>query len=472
MVNGKISIGWAQGDITPLRKTLVCGQFHTRIADKVVSPLTANALAFEAVGSDGTKEQAVLLSCDLPFESFKSDMLQALTGRCPDLDHRKITVNCTHTHTAPALRRGWYNEPENDPDFMNPDEYRLWLVQQLADVIENAWNKRQPGSIARGFGYAVVGRCRRAVYADGSARMYGDTSRPDFQAFEACDNHAINMLFTRDGAGSLSGMIINVACPSQCEESGVYFSADFWHNVREAVKARYGSQVHVLAQCAPAGDMSPHLLSDNKEEKDLRDRIGTDDKGIICRRIMAAVDEGLATASVPQEQVVFAHDVKTLTLPRLMVTKEEYELEKSIRTMSAEERAKQPYAFQQIWPFGLVCNLIERYERQDKEPNHRIEAHFIRLGDVAFATNPFELFIDYSHQIHCRSNALQTFQIQLADGSENGFYLPTQRARDGGHYSALIKSNWVGPEGGKVLVDESGDAINSVFTDVTYAKTR
>ena len=91
---------------------------------------------------------------------------------------------------------------------------------------------------------------------------------------------------------------------------------------------------------------------------------------------------------------------------------------------------------------------------------------------MVFATNPFELFVDYGTRIRCRSRALQTFLVQLADGSGNGFYLPTQRALDGGHYSAQIKSCWVGPEGGQMLVDKTVEAINDVFAGAEYPRTR
>ena len=370
------------------------------------------------------------------------------------------------------MERGWYEEPEDDPEFMNPDEYRLWLAARLADIVAKAWDGRRPGGIARGFGYAVVGRCRRAVYADGSARMYGDTNREDFIGFESCDDHSVNMLFTRDEAGELTGIVVNLACTSQCEESKNAFSADFWHDVREAVAARYGEGVHLLPQCAPAGDKSPHLLADQKEEKDLRDRIGVDDKGIITRRLMAALEEGLATASPSEQSIELVHRVETLRLPRLKVTAEQYEHEKRIYDMSEEELAKQPFGFNRVWPFGPVCDLLGRYEQQGEYPEHQMELHTIRLGDVAFATNPFELFVDYGMRIRCRSRALQTFLIQLADGSGNGFYLPTQRALEGGHYSALVKSNWVGPEGGAILVDETLRAINALFEGVEYPRTR
>ena len=55
-----------------------------------------------------------------------------------------------------------------------------------------------------------------------------------------------------------------------------------------------------------------------------------------------------------------------------------------------------------------------------------MELHVIRLGDVAIATNVFELFTEFGIQIKARSRALQTFVIQLAGP---GSYVPPRRAR-------------------------------------------
>ena len=472
MAKGTLSIGWSRVDITPPKKSLLQGQFGARLATTAISPLTATALALEARSVDGDAEQVIFLSCDLPAESFKPDLLIKLGKRCPELDRARITINATHTHTAPPMQRGWYEEPQDDPDFMNPDEYREFLAERTADAVAAAWEGRRPGSISRGFGYAVVGRCRRATYSSGKALMYGSTAQEDFLGLEACDDHAVNMLFTHDDAGNLSGMIINLACTSQCDESKHEFSADFWHNVRAAVGAQYGPYVHVLPQCAPAGDASPHLMLDQREERDLRERTGLDDKAIISRRIMAAVEEALTFASTPEAEVEFAHVVRTLHLPRIQVTAEQYAMEKAIPTLTPEQLKQQPWGFERIWPFGPVCDLITRYEQQGTEVRHETECHFIRIGDVAFATNPFELFMDYGARIRGRSRALQTFLIQLADGSGDGFYLPTQRALDGGHYSALVKSNWVGPQGGQILVDETVAEIAKLFADEDYPRTR
>lgn len=473
MAKGRLRIGWNRGIITPPRKTLVQGQFHARLSEKTISPLTATALAIEVGDPGGTSDHVVFLSCDLASESVRSDVIAALEGRYAGLDTSKLTINTTHTHTGPCLQRGMYPEPEGDPDFMNPDECRLWVAEKLAGIVAGAWEQRECGTVSRGFGYAVVGRCRRAVYADGTALMYGSTEREDFRGFEACDDHAVNMLFTHSEKGGLTGVVVNLACPAQCDESISAFSADFWHNVRESIAERYGQAVHLLPQCAPAGDMSPHLLADRKEEKDLRDRLGVDDKGIIARRIMTAVDDALAHASPRENCLELVHVVKTVSLPRLCVTAEQYETEKRIPGMSEDERNQQPFGFNRIWPFGNVCDLVTRYEQQGDKPRHEIDIHVIRLGDVVFATNPFELFVDYGMRIRCRSKALQTFLVQLADGSdEKGYYLPTERALRGGHYSALIKSNWVGPEGGTMLVEETLHTINELFGDASYPGTR
>ncbi len=472
MLTGKLYIGWSRVDITPPRKTLLQGQFHSRLSKGVVSPLTATALAAEVRAADGAAECAVWLSCDLPGEFWKEELVDKLQSRCPEFDSRFLTVNCTHTHNAPPTTRGWYLEPENEPDYMNPDAYREYLTDRLAGAVADAWKRRAPGAIRRGFGYAVVGRCRRALYADGSARMYGQTNQPDFIGLEACDDHAVNFLFTLDAAGALSGMIVNLACPSQCDEGSEMISADFWHDVRQGVAHRFGEHVRVLPQCAPAGDASPHLMLDQKEEKDLRDRLGVNDKGIIARRILAAAVEAYDTAAPAESELAFAHEVMTLRLPRLMVTDEQVALERQIPLLDENERKRQPWGFERNWPFGLVCDPIARHAQQDAHPLHETECHLIRLGDVVFATSPFELFMDYGARIRARGKALQTFLVQLADGSGDGFYLPTARALAGGHYSALIKSNWVGPEGGAMLVDRTVAMIDTLFQDKDYPRTR
>ena len=72
------------------------------------------------------------------------------------------------------------------------------------------------------------------------------------------------------------------------------------------------------------------------------------------------------------------------------------------------------------WTQSLYRSIIERYMAQQKGEGttYKMELHVLRLGDVAIATNPFELFLDYGVQIEARSPAMQTFLIQLAGATE------------------------------------------------------
>lgn len=91
-----------------------------------------------------------------------------------------------------------------------------------------------------------------------------------------------------------------------------------------------------------------------------------------------------------------------------------------------------------------------------------MELHVIRLGDIAFASNSFELFSDYGIRIQARSAATQTFVVQLCAGGSPS-YLPTKLAQKGESYSACLYCNEVGPEGGDVLVEETLRLINSTW---------
>ena len=109
----------------------------------------------------------------------------------------------------------------------------------------------------------------------------------------------------------------------------------------------------------------------------------------------------------------------------------------------------------------VYSGIIARYELQKTVDVFPIEIHILKLGDIVFATNPFELFLNYGNQIRARSKAKQTFLIQLACGSKG--YLPTEKAEKGGHYSAYVSSGYTGHEGGNLLVRETLSEINKMF---------
>ena len=175
-------------------------------------------------------------------------------------------------------------------------------------------------------------------------------------------------------------------------------------------------------------------------------------------RIAAAWDEAYAGAQQEQHSdVAFVHHVESLKLPPRLVSPAEYAAAKlQMQELASDPKSQRKMLWEQ--------RVVDRYLQQEAgtiEP-YQIELHTLRLGEIAIATNPFELFTDYGIQMKARSKALQTFVIQLAG---EGTYLPTDRAAAGGGYSAIVQSNRVGPEGGQVLVESTVARINSLWTN-------
>ena len=454
----ELHVGGATISITPDRPVALAGQMHTRIARSVESPVTATALAPESRAGDNVIDQAVLVSCDLvTIDAAVLDRVQQrVGGRIPGLDRRKVVLNATHTHTAPVMKEGDYEIPGDG--VIQPPEYAEFLATRVADAVVKAWESRRPGRVGWGLGHAVVAQNRRSVYADGRAQMYGPTERPDFRGIEGVEDQGVEVLCFWDGEGKLLATAINVACPAQEVEGRSAVNADFWHEVRESLRARYGKDLLVLAWTGAAGDQSPHLMYRKRAEERMRTLRGLTRLQELSRRIVAAWDEAYEGARKEQHSdAVLVHKVATIELPARMVTEAEAAAARSkVETLSRDPRNRRLV----VWH----GDVVKRYERQKAgtvEP-FAMELHAIRLGDVAIATNPFELFTQYGIQIQARSRALQTFVIQLAGP---GSYLPTARAVKGGGYSAIVESNLVGPEGGQVLTDRTVELINALWPE-------
>jgi hypothetical protein len=104
---------------------------------------------------------------------------------------------------------------------------------------------------------------------------------------------------------------------------------------------------------------------------------------------------------------------------------------------------------------------IRRYGEQVEKPKIDYTIHVTQIGEIAFASNPFELYMDFMHRIQARSPFIQTFITQLA-GDGGGGYLPTTRGEFNKGYSASIFCNQVGAEGGQELVETTLELLNEL----------
>ena len=479
-----LQIGWEQTDITPPRAVLIAGQFHARVSEGVHDPLTATVLALQSGG-----EQAILVSCDVI--SISDELRDCIRCKLREsdstIDPMKVVINATHSHGAPEIRTrspiaGHMAAagPGVELDVMAVEEYLEFAVGRIVEAITCAWNSRKEGGIAYGLGYAVVARNRRWVDVDGNSTMYGLTP-PLYESFrhiEGYEDHSLNLLATYDAAGVLSGLVVNVPCPSQVSEHIFEISADYWHETRRELRERFGSGLFILTQCSAAGDASPRPIYEREAYARMLELKGHSEREEIAHRIADAVEEILpCIESTIEKAPRFEHRVETLELPANQLTPADVE---DAQSQAAEQRAIYKNEMQKLqenpepgkelrwyvpatrafrrmqWHLGVAA----RYERQKTQPTIPAEVHVLRLGDVAFATNPFEYYLDFGIQIKVRCPAPQTFLVQLAGP---GTYVPSPRSVSGGGYGSVPASNPIGPQGGQLLADKTVRIIEAMW---------
>ncbi len=452
-----LHVGAATIDITPDRPVALDGQMHVRISEKPETQIYATALALESREGETVLDQAIMVSCDIVgIRTRLIDLVrEKAKDKLPGFDLQKLFLNATHTHTAPVTMKG-DRYSLLGKNVMMPMEYTEFMVGKIVEAMVQSWSSRKPSKAGWGQGQAVIAQNRRATYADGTAKMYGPTNVPEFRGIEGYEDHNLDVLFFWDQNDTLIATAVNVPCPSQEVEGLKVIHADFWDPVRRQLRERHGKDLHILAWTGAGGDQVPRPMYGKAADERMRRLRGLTRLEEVARRVVRGWEEAYEGAKLePVSGAVLQHHTKKIDLPWRKVTEKE---------LADAQKAVDQYKDnpKEQWKYLWNKSVVDRYETEKAGTSgvFQMELHALRLGDVAIATNEFELFTDYGVQMKARSPAVQTFLIQLTG---SGGYLPTPRAVAGGSYSAIIQSSRVGPEGGQVLVDETVKAFNELW---------
>ena len=501
-----VKIGWYEVNITPDKKVSLYGQFAERISEYVEKPLTATAMAVESCG-----DQAVIIGCDLvEIQKFLVDAIREnLKDNQEGLDPEKIVIGAIHTHTGPSYHDSRQNKAGSDlfgemldavrpymkpgqkyvqaaeitgnPEVATDQENCDMLVERISEAALGAWKNRKPASFKNGFDRAAVGMCRRVDYSDGTAQMWGESNTAVFTEMEGGSDSGVELLYTFDEAGKLTGAMVNVCCPAQCVQHRLFVSPDFWGETKKLLREKFGPDFYMLPTCSTAGDQcpvdlvrwvnpdtdvhDPNLIRHNppvrKADPSMFDLEGMRKAG---KRVANAVIDGFEGVQndAAQEEIKFIHHVHNMQLPlrRATLTERDNAI-KAIREYIQSRDGDLNYM--DVGNLQVHAGILQRFKLQETCNIMESEVHVIRMGSVAIASFPMEVYLDYGNQIKARQLCEQSFLIQLANGSME--YLPTEKAEKHGHYSAFIGSSWVGHEGGELMVRQTLKDINSMFAD-------
>ncbi len=193
MAQNTLKAGYARIDITPPLGVNIAGYFVERIADTVLDPLEACALAV----SDG-KKTAVLITLDtLGLYDDIADPWRAAIAEKAGIDVADVYIHATHTHQGPIAR----------PDCKNPLnlEYLSYLAHKVEDVALLAIADLAPAKMGFGTREAKnVAFIRRYRMKDGTAKTNPGVNNPDIVAPIGTTDERVHVLrFDREGKDSI-----------------------------------------------------------------------------------------------------------------------------------------------------------------------------------------------------------------------------------------------------------------------------
>ena len=481
-----LEIGWHEVDVTPTttKRVPLQGQYYQRLADSA-DPCHSR-VKFVAAAMKRGSEHVLFGGLDnvTVWEPFVERVRARVHELEPEISPERIYMGCIHTHSAPALRPAWTPRAQEmarkQPDVLSPDEYAEFALERVAQAYVAAWRGRRRGGVRRAYGKASIGHCRLARYADGSTEMYGNTNRPDFVGMLEGEDDGVEMLFTVDESGRRTGLFLNVACPSQVMEANYQVSSDFAGATREKLKKVYGEGFRTIYQIGAAGCQSPRdLVRRGRTEPD---GWHADMVELLSDRLVKCVSE--ASPEPVQADAVLKHERHVVSVPMRRVTPQDVAAaEKSLRELGgkwpgdsawkdflaqvhANEAKGGPGPYDpKLHPYAVMDvdkAVLRRAAEQDSVREYTFEMNVTRIGDVAFVSCPFELYLAYGQIIKARSAAAQTFIVEKCG---SGGYLPTPSSENSVGYSGGINVGKVGHEGGYRFCDLAVECIGKMFND-------
>jgi hypothetical protein len=227
------------------------------------------------------------------------------------------------------------------------------------------------------------------------------------------------------------------------------------------LKEHFGENFCTVGLCSAAGDQSPRdqLRWLRGVEPSMQDIEGTI---FVGKRLANAIIEAFETAKhTLTDKIALNHKTEILNLPIKKVSDEEYASAKAHLDAYIKQADKDVFNFEDMIRIHPEVGTLFYYNWQQGIDSLPAEIHVVRFGDMAIASNPFELFLEFGNQIKVRSKAKQTMLIQLA--SDKMGYLPTAKAEEQGGYGTSIFSCLFDHTGGELLVEKTLETIKSLF---------
>jgi neutral ceramidase len=417
----ELRAGAAKSNVTPWLGISINGGFQDQRAASVHDELHARAIALD----DGTTRLAIVVvdTCVLP-RSIVDDAkrrVQAAVG----LEPGNVLISATHTHSAGAAAPVFQSDP--DP------EYQRFLAVRIADAVRQAVARLEPARVAWG-ARAVpehVFNRRWRMKAGAIApnpfgrvdlvKMNPTPGSPDLVEPAGPTDPELSVVALQSSAGRPIALLANYSLHYVGGVRRGEISADYFGMFAALVEQRLGAAasdppfVAVMSN-GTSGDVNNVNFRQPRPSRQPYEQ-------------MRHVAERIAGEALSiYEGLQFTAGVGLGTQSR--------EIDLGVRRPAPEEVARARESLRQAGPpplqtpeaiYARETVLLEPYA-----PSVKVMLQALRIGELAIAAIPAEVFAEIGLQLKSKSPFHPTFTIELANGYHG--YLPTAAQHAAGGY--------------------------------------
>jgi len=430
--------------ITPDLPCEMAGYFHSRIAETVARDLYAAALALE---NDG--EYVVIVSCDLIAMTDEICMPAfEQASREYGIPLQNFVACATHTHTGPVVRRGSRFPCREDyvdklPGLVN--EAVMGALKDMFDAVVCVGGTHAPG-----LAHNRLSRC-----ADGTEIFGRQTDGSKVIGAAGPEDDTVQTLSVYDTDKNLRAIAVNFACHPDLSGGGRATAIDAcWPGeMTEYLMSVHGPDVVCMMLQGTAGDIN------HANHRATVERWLPGGRSTVARGVAGAALYAMEIAE-PLGDLPLSGDRQELEIPYYVRDETLYRLVAALK-----EKGEDATYFEE--------NLIKRVESW---PNDGKTDHFgvscLRIGDLAIAAMPGEIFTGWGLEIKRYSPAKHTFVVELASSHDGltGYKATVDQcmrgARAKGAYGALpTLSQKHFPAAGQVMTEAVIEMLHGLWPD-------
>ena len=412
----KLKLGVARAVITPEVGCQLYGYRPDIFSTKVADDLRATAFYFEQGDI-----KALMISCDVCLiDTSLSDRIRAEIRDRFGVPVENCMLSATHTHSGPNTvgEVGWGDIDKNYCENI--------FIPGIMNATKEAVSSPVPVKMGYAYGDSKVGINRRQI----------TLKRYDYAVLGqnewGCYNPKMMVISFRDENDDNIGTMIHYGCHGTSAGACTEISRDWAGIMVDGLEKVSGGIVAFFN--GPEGDVGPRISNglttgyNNMDHVYELGNIAAWDAVDIFRKIGSYRDEEISVASGILQPPLGSR------IP-LEEAKAQYEKFRN-NTVNASALAANHYK-----------RIIESYENGYEEIDHfDIPQTVFRIGDVAFATFPYELFSEIGLRINKESDIPHVLSLAVTNGSEN-YFVTHDQIRRSGYEVQMYNYHYIQPYG-------------------------